>query len=96
MNCTFRAPLEHGEGHVTVEIYQEDGRMVCGVYQLYGRLDEPPKQWLRTLRAELSKLETIARNAGCEEMRIAGRDWSRVFPDYTPFDGVRNGLRKAL
>jgi hypothetical protein len=96
MNCHFKAVLPQGEGHVTLEIYQEDGRMICGIFQLFGHLDLGPKQWLRTLRGELTKLETIARDAGCEEMRIAGRDWSRVFPDYTPFDGVRNGLRKAL
>jgi hypothetical protein len=94
--CTFRVFLPNGGGLVTLEIYAEDNRMVCGIYEIEGRLDERPKQWLRTMRAELEKLEGIARDAGCEEMRIAGRDWSRVFPGYTPFDGAENGLRKAL
>ena len=94
--CTFRVFLPNGGGHVTLEIYADEGRMVCGIFQIEGRLKEPPRQWVRTIRAELMKLEGIARDAGCEEIRVAGRDWSRVLTDYTPFDGVRNGLRKAL
>jgi len=93
---TFPVSLPNGGGYVTLEIYAEDNQMVCGIYEIKGRLQERPKQWLRTMRAELTRLEAIARDAGCEEMRIAGRDWSRVFPDYTPFDGAENGLRKAL
>jgi hypothetical protein len=81
----------------TFEIYEEDGKRVCGLQQLEGRFDLPPKQWLRMVRAEMTKLEGIARDAGCAEMRIAGRDWSRVLPDYEPLPGGKpNRLRKRL
>jgi hypothetical protein len=29
-------------------------------------------------------------------MRLGGRDWSKILPDYEPLDGVPNGLRKRL
>ena len=70
--------------------------MICGIYQLRGRIALAPKAWLRTVRAEMTRLEQIARAAGCVEMRIAGRNWLRVLPDYTPFAGPRNGIRKEL
>jgi hypothetical protein len=86
-----------GTATVVFEIYEEDGELICGLQQLKGRFDLKPKAWLRTMRAEMTKLESIARQAGCAEMRIAGRDWSRVFPDYEPLPGGRpNRLRKRL
>jgi hypothetical protein len=53
------------------EIYEENGTLVCGLLDLKGRFKLPPKQWLRMVRAEMTKLEGIARDAGCAEMRIA-------------------------
>jgi hypothetical protein len=89
-----------GEGYDTkaiLETYEEDGVLVCGVYRLDGTIRLEPKAWLRAVRAEMTKLETIARDAGCAEMRIAGRDWSRVLPDYEPLPGGKpNRLRKRL
>jgi len=43
------------------------------------------------------ELERIAKAAGCVEMRIEGRDWSRILKDYQPWpQGEGHGLRKAL
>jgi len=84
---------------ITLEAFIEDGRQIAGIYGLKGRVRLGPKAWLRAVRDEVRKLENIARKAGCVEMRIAGRDWSRVLPDYEPMTDapdVRNGLRKAL
>lgn len=81
---------------VTVEVFEEDGRTICGIYQLTGRIKLRPKAWLRAVREELRKIERIAKNSGCVEMRVAGRDWRRVLKDYEPFDGPENGLRKGL
>jgi hypothetical protein len=55
-----------------------------------------PKQRLRTIRQIAEHIETVAREAGCKEHRICGRDWSRILPDYRPFEGHRNGLSKEL
>jgi hypothetical protein len=94
--CTFAVRLPHGEGLVTLEIYPEGNGLVCGIYRIEGRLRLPPKQWLRTMRGELRKIENIARDAGCTEMRVAGRDWSSILPDYEPMPGIENRLRKVL
>jgi hypothetical protein len=93
-----RAVPEVGECTVTLEVYWEDGKVICSVDHLEGWIGLPPKAWVRTIRAELAQIETIARDAGCDEIRLAGRNWSRVLPDYEPFKPVSNtnGLRKAL
>lgn len=81
---------------ITFEAYEENGRKVCGIYQIDGEINRPPKAWLAIVRAEVAKIADIARNAGCDELRIAGRDWSRVLPEFEPFDGPVNGIRRML
>jgi len=92
----FRIERENIAVSITLEVFEEDGRKVCGIYKLDGMVNLPPKLWLRTVRAEVDKLERIARDAGCAEMRIAGRDWSRILPGYEALPSLPNGLRKAL
>src|SRR4051812_45248182 len=80
---------------MTFEVFKDDaGRLCCGIYKLEGRIDLPPKAWLRAVRFEIARLEVVARSIGCTEMRIAGRDWSRILPDFEPFPAIKNGLRK--
>lgn len=92
----FTVTADGGLGRVTLEVYSEDGRTICGLYTLDARLDLPPKQWLRTMRTEMRKIEAIAKSSGCHELRVAGRDWSKILTDYEPYAGVENGLRKVL
>ena len=81
---------------LTLEIYEEEGRTICGLYRFEGSVPFPPKRWLRVIREEMQTLERIVREAGCEELRLGGRDWSRILPDYQPLDGIPNGLVKRL
>lgn len=81
---------------ITLEAFIEDGVKVAGIYQLEGVIRLGPKAWLKAVREEAAKLERIAKAAGCAEMRVAGRDWSRILPDYEPCAGLPNGLRKGL
>lgn len=82
---------------VVFEVYQDNGEAVCGLYSLDGTIGLKPKAWLRTVRAHVAQFEDIARAAGCVELRIAGRDWSRVLPDYEPLPGGKpNRIRKRL
>lgn len=83
---------------ITLEVFEEDGRTVCGIYQLSGKIRMPPKAWVRAVRTEVTRLERIARAAGCEELRLGGRDWSKILSGmgFTPLDGIPNGLGKAL
>lgn len=88
--------LPNGGGLVTLEIYEEGERRICGIHRIEGQLRLPPKAWLKAIRTELNKIEAIAREAGCMEMRVAGRDWSRILTDYEPMPGIENRLRKRL
>jgi hypothetical protein len=85
-----------GEGRILLEVYGDGDRMIAGIRKLYGWINVPPKQWLRIVRAEIRTIERICKESGCRELRVAGRDWSRILTDYEPYDGPRNGLRKVL
>lgn len=82
---------------IRLEVYEDEGRMVCLIHTLSGKISLGPKAWLQAVRDEIWKLERIARSAGCAEMRIEGRDWSRVLPSYSDWPaGEGHGLRKVL
>lgn len=81
---------------LTIEAFEENGAVVASVFHLEGSISLPPKAWLRAVRHEMQNIERRAREAGCNELRMAGRDWSRVLPDYQPIPGLPNGLRKVL
>lgn len=86
---------EVGEGEIILDVYEEDGRMICGIFHLAAKFISTGN-WLTTIRNEMRKIEQISRDAGCVEMRLSGRDWSRCFPEYEYLMGVKNGLRKEL
>lgn len=85
-----------GEGRMLLELYAEGGGVVCGIYKLVGWINLPPKQWLRVVRKVMADIEREAKASGVAEMRVAGRSWARILPDYEPFADVRNGLKKRL
>ena len=85
--------------NIWLEAYDDNGRIVCLIHTLSGKIKLGPKAWLRAVRDEVRKLERIARNAGCAEMRVEGRNWSRILAPlgYVPWpQGEGFGLRKAL
>ena len=96
LTVPFEIKRPYADAALELEVFEEDGLLVCGILTLNGRIMLKPQAWLEAVRAEVLKLEGFARDAGCAEMRIAGRDWSRILPDYERFDGVENELRKAL
>lgn len=96
ISLPVKIETEAGKAELVFEVFEEDGRMICGIYYLTAKINLPPKAWLRALRHELTKLQDIARSAGCVEMRLRGRDWSRVLPDFEFIEGMPNGLRKVL
>lgn len=85
-----------GKATIILEVFEEGGSLIAGIYMLKGRIGLRPKAWLEAVRAELTVIEGLARRAGCAETRMAGRNWHRVFPDYEPMPGGRNLLRKRL
>ena len=85
----------HGAGELSFRVYDEDGLLICEPH-IKGRLKLPLVEWLGVFRETMAEVERRAKEAGCSEVRIAGRNWSRVFTDYEPLPGCRNGLRKRL
>lgn len=79
-----------------LETYGSGDHMVCGIYQMIGKINAKPKAWLRIVRDELRKIEQDCKASGVSELRLAGRDWHRILTDYEPFPDIPNGLRKVL
>lgn len=81
-----------------LEVYEEPTGLVCGIRRLKGRIDLPRREWLAAVREEIARIEGIAKRAGCAELRLGGRDWSRPLKGmgYVPFPAIENGLRKRL
>lgn len=85
--------------NITLEVYDDHGQHICLIHTLSGIIKLGPKAWLAAVRDEVGKLERIARSGGCAEMRIEGRDWTRILSPlgYLPWpEGEGFGLRKAL
>lgn len=98
MKCEARRVLPCGEATIRFEIYAEGDIHVCAIDQLDGVIRLKPKAWLSLVRGELLALEGIAKEAGCAEMRMAGRFTRKMLPDYeeyTSVDGSRC-LKKRL
>lgn len=81
---------------IVTEICTLDGAKVCWLSYLAGSVNTPPRHWLRIIRDGVAEIEALARAAGCEQVRIGGRDWSRILPDYERFDDEPNRMRKVL
>lgn len=81
---------------VVVEPGTFDGVFCCWVPYLAGHVNGGMRDFIRISRHLMAYLELSARLAGCAEMRVGGRNWSKIFADYSPLEGVPNGLRKVL
>lgn len=86
---------EGAQGLWVVSIVEDDG-LVAWTTAIAGQIEGGPKQRLASMRHAVSALETTLKQAGVRAHRICGRDWSRILPSYTPFEGARNGLEKRL
>lgn len=85
-----------GAAVLNLEVYEESGEMICAIRHMVGEINALPKRWLGAVRREIGNIEALVRNAGCAELRVAGRDWSRILTDYEPLPGIPNRLRKRL
>lgn len=91
------AHVPNGAALVIVEPGTFDGVFCCWITCLTGEVRGGFKSFIKVSRQLMTYFELSARLAGCTEMRIGGRNWARVFPDYERFDCiVPNSLRKRL
>jgi hypothetical protein len=69
----------------------------CFINYVAGSIIGGPRRFIRTARAIVAEIETLARQAGCTELRGGGRNWSRVFPEWEHYDPeYPNRMRKRL
>ncbi len=83
--------------HVTgLAVTTADGE-VCWINYVGGTDKGGPRTFIRAVRAIVAEIETLARDAGCTELRLGGRNWSRAFPEWEHFDpNYPNRIRKAI
>lgn len=84
-----------GPGHALI-VFERPVSLSCWVKYLAGHIEGGPKARVAVIRQAMAHIENMARDAGCTEVCLCGRDWSAILPDYEPLDGHRNGLRKEL
>lgn len=84
---------EHAKG-VGVTTTEGD---VCWLNYVGGTMTSSPRKFIRAARVVVHDLADLAREQGCTELRLGGRDWSRVFPDWEHFDPEHpNRIRMRL
>ena len=70
---------------------------VCWLNYVGGTMTSSPRQFIRAARIVVHDLADLARGQGCTELRLGGRNWSRVFPEWEHFDPqYPNRIRKLL
>lgn len=90
----YDVDLHGAKGVIVVEINQGAVNTLWVRY-VSGRISGPPRVWIGRVKALQIYFEGIARQMGCTEIRVCGRDWSRILPDWEK-DGPRHELRLAL
>jgi len=83
---------------VVVEISQSSVNSKC-LWLVYvaGHIGSyAPRAWIGHMRNWSQWFQDIARALNCTEIRIKGRDWSKVFPDWECVDPDWHELRKEL
>ncbi len=69
----------------------------CWINYVAGDVRGGPRAFVSEVRSIVDEIEVLARAAGCIEMRIGGRNWSRVFPGWERVDPKHpNRMRKRL
>jgi hypothetical protein len=79
-----------------LQIVGDQGKIVCGLRWLEGEITLRPKALRAAILEELEKIEALAKNAGCQEMRHSGDDRGAFLPDYEKMPELPNGRRKRL
>lgn len=93
---TFRVTRPGVDVLVTLQLFEERGEMICGLRWVEGRFELGPKAMRAAITEELAKIEAIARDAGCAEMRHCGDDRGWCLPGYEPMPELPHGRRKRL
>jgi len=102
MQATVRRVLPCGEATILFRVYDEGETepytRVCEVRRLDGFIHLKPKAWLSLVRSEIRIIEKVARDVGCDEVRMSGRFTAQILPDYEPYTALDGSpcLKKRL
>jgi len=83
---------------LTLEVFSSDGLMVCGLRNLEGKINLPPKAMRAAMIEELAIIERTCKESGVSEMRHAGDDRGWCLPGYEPAPDLpmKHARRKRL
>jgi hypothetical protein len=68
-----------------VEAYEDNGRIICGIYDIKGIRRAGPHAFAKAVREEVARLEKAVKELGAHERRIGGRWGRRIVKGYEPF-----------
>lgn len=84
-------------GYWVVSLESGGESLAAWTTAIVGSLEGGPKKRVETLRAATRALERSLKQSNVHVHKICGRSvWRHILPDYTPFDGARNGLERLL
>lgn len=75
-----------------VQIAQIDEAKCFSLFYLAGSVKAPPRLWLAKVRDLMQIAIKTAKDLHCTEMRLEGRDWRKVFPDWE-WQNERNQMK---
>lgn len=80
-------------GVLVLEITEE---LSCWVKYVAGQISGGPHERADLMRQAMGFIERTARDIGCVDVKVCGRDWSVVLTEYELMPEHPNGLRKVL
>jgi hypothetical protein len=85
------------DGLCVTTIIEAGNECVCFIEYAGGEIKGGPRRFIKTVRLIVNKIEELARNADCTELRAGGRNWLPVFDGWERFDDEHpNRMRKRL
>lgn len=68
-----------------IEAYEDQGRIVVGIYDIRGERRAGPKAFTKAIREEVARIEASVRAKGAHELRIGGRWARRILQGFEPY-----------
>lgn len=87
----YDVDLRGAQGVILVEVVSTSLWLIG----IAGRISGPRSEWLGRVRILLRYFEDMARIMNCTELRLCGRNWSRILPNWEMV-GPRNEMRLVL
>lgn len=79
-----------------VIVFEITPELECWVKYVSGSLCGGPRARVKQMREAMAWIERKAAEIGCTEIRLCGRNWSRILTDFRLMSEWPNGLRKVL